>query len=208
MSDDGPDILPDLGTDFLQERTIERPITITARQHSRQRTILTRAMLKQERLEELLPRKPTPGWSHHLVSNGHYDFWTWIPVLTRMIRTADEFYGATWTLNVPSLKGLFDLFDRGQIRQASLVLGLDLKRRKPDVYGFMATGMMERRQRFCCLPIHAKVTLLANHQSQDFLVVEGSANFTGNPQIEQYCVTNDRGLFDFHRQWIEEVLTT
>lgn len=38
------------------------------------------------------------------------------------------------------------------------------------------------------------------------VTVEGSANLTSHPRLEQHIVTNDRGLYDFHRTWMEEIL--
>jgi hypothetical protein len=52
------------------------------------------------------------------------------------------------------------------------------------------------------------VVLLANQAQGHFLTVEGSGNFTANPQHEQETITNDRGLWEFHQQWFEEMLST
>ena len=38
------------------------------------------------------------------------------------------------------------------------------------------------------------------------LTVEGSANFTENGNIENFVYTNDRNLFEFHKQWVSEIL--
>jgi len=35
--------------------------------------------------------------------------------------------------------------------------------------------------------------------------MEGSANFTSNPRLENYIIVNDRALWDFHREWMEGV---
>ena len=40
----------------------------------------------------------------------------------------------------------------------------------------------------------------------DYIVMEGSANWTANPRLEQFTVTNSRPLYDFHREWMEEML--
>jgi hypothetical protein len=38
-------------------------------------------------------------------------------------------------------------------------------------------------------------------------IIEGSANFTANPRIEQFILSNHVGLFHFHRSWMDKILT-
>lgn len=37
------------------------------------------------------------------------------------------------------------------------------------------------------------------------ICVEGSANFTANPRIEQFTISNDTALANFHKKWIENI---
>ena len=209
----GPDdALDDLdhgiGTlDFLDDREVETVKTITPRivRADLKREAVT--MMKREQLQDILKALPAPGTAYHLISNGKYDFWTWIPVLLGMMGHADEFYGSTWTLNRQACTDLLALFDQAKIRKISMLTGLYFKRRETAVYAKLMLGLTERRQRYICLENHAKVTLLANHQTGDYLTIEGSANYTANPRIEQYVVCNDRTVYDFHKAWMEEVLT-
>jgi len=193
--------------DFLEAEEVETARTITPRMVRADLKRRAIAMMKQEHLKDILPRVPRPGEAFHLISNGKYDFWTWIPVLLETLGHADEFYGSTWTLNRQNCQELLTLFDQGKIRSIGFLTGVYFKRREAAVYALLMTGLTERRQRYCCLENHAKVTLLANHQRGDYLTVEGSANYTANPRIEQYCLTNDRTVFDFHKTWMEEILT-
>ena len=53
-----------------------------------------------------------------------------------------------------------------------------------------------------------KVLLLANAAADAYLTVEGSANLNSNPRLEQYILTNDRGLHDWHRAWMDGIYTS
>ena len=208
MTDQDLDLNPDagLGLDFLDQRDVETTREITPRMLRADLKRQAIAMMKQEHLRDIMPRKPEPGQAYHLISNGKYDFWTWIPVLLEEIGYADEFYGSTWTMNRQNCQELLRLFDQARIRKIGFLTGLYFKRRETAVYALLMTGLTERRQRYVCLENHAKVTLLANHKTGDYLTVEGSANYTANPRIEQYCITNDRTVYDFHKAWMEEIL--
>ena len=197
----------DLDLSFLDEGPqVETRAEITPRmvRADLKREVLT--MTKREALGDLMKAKPPIGSATHAISNGRYDFWTWVPTLLDFIGHADEFYGATWTLNRENCKDMFRLYDEGRIKTIGFLTGTYFKRREAAVYATLMTGIQDRGQRYVCLENHAKVVLMANHASGDYLVVEGSANFTANPRIEQYCIVNDRVVYDFHKAWIEEAL--
>ena len=66
-------------------------------------------------------------------------------------------------------------------------------------------GLRDRGQRFVTWENHAKVILLNNVAADAWYVVEGSANWTANPRTEQNILINDRGTWEFHAGWLEEM---
>lgn len=161
---------------------------------------------KRQELAAVMPELPAPGDCYHIVSNGKFDYWTWIPVMVRYMGRADQYYGSTWTMNRRNAVAMLDMIDRGLIVEAGVVTGLYFKRREPAVYATLLQGLRRRGMRFACLENHAKVTLLANYERGDYIVIEGSANYTANPRIEQNIILNDEAVYRFHRDWLEEVL--
>src|SRR5664279_780356 len=68
------------------------------------------AALKQEVVKDFLTGIPEPGETWHIVSNGKYDYWTFVPVILDLLtEPAREFYGSTWTMNRGNVKELLDL---------------------------------------------------------------------------------------------------
>ena len=157
--------------------------------------------LQLKKLNEILPAIPAAGESWHVVSDGTFDFWKFVPHLVGLIDSADEFYGSTWTIARPNVIELLELFDSGRVRKISMLTGLYFKRRETAVYATLLSGLLQRGQRYRAFKNHAKIILLAG--SGQSLVVEGSAKFTANPRLEQFVITNDRPLYDFHRSWME-----
>ena len=51
---------------------------------------------------------------------------------------------------------------------------------------------------------HTKIILLRT--AKTFIVIEGSANFTANPRLENYTLSSDETLYNFHREWMEHML--
>lgn len=192
--------------DPLADEESVSQVEITARTLKSDLKHRTLNAMKRQFLADLMPAPPAPGECWHVISNGRFDYWTWIPVMLGYIGRADEFYGSTWVLNRGNVLELFELIDSGLIVKTSVLSGLFTKRREGAVYATLLQGMRRRGQRFVCSENHAKVTLLANFDAGTYLTIEGSANYTANPRIEQNVLVNDEAIYRFHRDWMEEVL--
>ncbi len=117
----------------------------------------------------------------------------------------DEAYLTTWTMNRQNVQDLFDLYDEKRIRKVSLITGVYFKSRETAVYSMLMEYVQARQQQYLTCRMHAKIMLLANFERDIFLCLEGSANFTANPRIEQAVITNSLKLYNFHKNWQEEL---
>lgn len=162
--------------------------------------------MRQEHLQEILLRKPSQNSSMHIISNGGFSFFTFVPVLLKFIGHADEFYGSSWTMNRSACTEMLHLFDQGKLKNLNVLTGIYFKRRESSVYAQLLNGIIDRKQKYKCFENHTKIVLMCNYNSNDYLVCEGSANFTSNPRAEQYIVTNSKVLYDFHKKWMDKIL--
>ena len=207
---DGTDQLPGTGPEDLswmfEQGEVETAENIeTTIIHKRKPHRKNFAALKQEVVKDFLTGLPESGETWHIVSNGKYDFWTFVPVILDLLRDpAQEFYGSTWTMNRNNARELLELFDQARIEKIAIFTGVYFKRRETAVYATLTEGLFARKQRYVAFQNHAKVILIKTEKAA--IVIEGSANFTANPRLEQYCLSNDQGLYDFHRAWMEEML--
>ena len=161
---------------------------------------------QKQQLAEVIPQPPAPGESIHVVSTAKYDFWTFVPQIIDWIGRTEILYCSTWTLSRPNAVELFALADAGKIGEIAFLTGLYFKRRETAVYAMLLNGIRARGGRYRAFRNHAKVLLAGNPARDAWLTVEGSANLTGNPRLEQYIFTNDRPLYEFHKGWMEECL--
>lgn len=196
---------PDLDFDFLPfERALEgRELPAGRRMIRNPKKRELKKALRLECAAEIMPELPGPGTTVHIVGNGKYDFFDWIPHLTSLIHTPAEFWGSTWTMNRGNALELLALFDAGRLTSITLLTGLYFKRRESAVYATILEGLAERGQRYLAFKNHTKLILL-RAPGYD-LTVEGSANYTSNPRLEQYAITNDPDLLAFHLEWINEL---
>lgn len=77
--------------------------------------------------------------------------------------------------------------------------------REAKVYSFFLNELLSRSQKFTSNKNHAKVTLC--QIDKNYIVIEGSANFTSNPRIEQFVISNSIELYNFHKEWMNKILT-
>jgi len=159
--------------------------------------------LHSESLASLFPTLPDHGTSCHVVNNGKSDFWALVPHLLTLTGPA-YLWASTWILNRNNALELLDLLDTGKLLSTVLLSGTYFKNREPAVYAVVAEGFLLRHQRFLAFQNHAKIICLINDTAA--IVVEGSANFTANPRLEQYVLTHDRSLAEFHKSWMEEMI--
>jgi hypothetical protein len=188
-----------------EDRQLEKADRIAAR------TLLRRAVKREYKFESkiesaaelaFMPRK---GETIHVISSGYFDHWSLIPVYCGLLGGQGlTFYGTTWTMNRENALDLIRLYDQGIVSTISMFTGTYFKRRSTAVYSVLVNGLMSRKGcAFTAFKNHTKITLLDN--GDDTIIIEGSANYTENQNAENYTVSNDRSLFDFHRQWMDEI---
>lgn len=186
-------------SDTLECATIaEKPGSIKRR--------LKREIFNKDRkkvMSEIVERLPEPGESFHIITNGKFDFYDVIPRVLELGKMhGAKVSAATWCCNRRCALNLLDLIKTGKIAQMELIVGLYLKRREQAVFSTLANGFIEYGQKLLATECHAKVITIEHEK--DRFSIESSANWTSNPRIEQFAIINDRGLHDFHREWIGE----
>ncbi len=210
LPDDPADFLADdlLGTGEGSDLTLETRFIPNARAHRAELRRRFARVQEQEGLLDVITRPPAPGEQIHVISGSRFDFWTWCPAMITWLGTTRDVYITTWIVSRNIVTELFEVWDGGKITgRVNVITGLYFKRRETAVYAQLLTGLRKRGGRYRAHPNHAKILLLNNPEQNAWLVVEGSANFTANPQMEQSVITNDRALYEFHRGWMEEVYT-
>lgn len=161
---------------------------------------------QKDKLADVLPL-PNRGESLHMMSNGTFDFFTIASILIDVLGGITEhLYASTWTINQATIADLFDYVDIGKIEHLHILTDRSYKRRKPSDYAQLVAGIRERNQRFIASKNHSKVVLLNN--GDNYISIEGSASFTTNPRLEQHVISNDKELWLFHQNWMNELFSS
>jgi len=176
---------------------------------AKQKSLITRGynreLLRQSKMDtvaEVFKTLPKIGDQVHLITNGKYDLFNLIHHFVEKMGVCNEIYLSTWIFTKQYSKILIKLFDEGKIKSIGVVTGLYYKHRDVAGFNFLTKSLYERGQKYHAFKNHAKLTIL--NDGENYYTIEGSANLTNNPRTEQLVITNDKDLYLFNKEWIDE----
>ena len=161
---------------------------------------------RQENCRAILTELPEPGEEIHVLGCNKFDAWDWIPRVIELIGgQADELYLNTWIISTHHTRELVDLIKTGRTGPATIITGLLYKGKEPAGYALLVEELAKRGGRYLAVKSHAKVTLIRHEKSNHWITIETSANCSTNEKVEQTTIFNDRDLYQWYRDWFEDV---
>lgn len=154
-----------------------------------------------------LPRLPVQGESYHAIISGRYALWDLVPAILEKIapQTIDELHVATLSFSKANAAEIIQLLDGGRVKKMGLLVSHYFKGTNRDIYDSLVPHMIERGQKVMAMRTHAKVILIRTSEGQKY-TIESSANARSCKNVEQFCMTHDGDLYEFHRNWIDELI--
>lgn len=157
---------------------------------------------REECLSNILPDIEI-GESLHILSNENFGSIEMLSVLTGRLKVK-EIMITTWSFNEEFIELITRLLDKGV--KIQFCCDKSIKGRKAHLYAQVAHLRLKYRELFNLIlhdGVHAKVTILDAGESK--IVIECSANYSKNVKIEQFCITNDEELYNFHKSWQKKI---
>ena len=162
---------------------------------------ITRRLRSEAVLADLLPPLPAANTAYHCISHGDVDSLSYLAHLVKSAKF-DAVLISTWCMAMPDVDLVLHWIATGQVGRADFYGGEILPGSYPD-----ETDKLDRAQaegRPVSLTIarnHAKIMLAHNTEDDLYIAIESSANVNTNPRIEQTCITRDRELWEFYREF-------
>ena len=173
------------------------------RHESKQRKREFRNLLSIDNATKHLDHLPALGCSIHGIMRGNFSYCDMIPAVLRLAAPATLVYVAITTLGFSrrATSTVLSLIDAGQVDRVDFVCADFFEKADAEVCQDMRASLTARGSRFVAARCHAKILLFETTAGQWF-TSESFANILACRSIEQFCLTNDRELFEFHRDWI------
>ena len=156
---------------------------------------------------ELIRKLPAEGESLHFVIDGRFHPCDLIPVTRRLSdpATIDRLDITTLSYNLTNVQSLCEGLDKGKIGTVLLVPSRYFSEVEKPLFAHTQTELEKRGSRVVPGYVHTKLILMEMSDGRCF-TIEGSGNLRSCKSIEQFVMSCDRSLLEFHRGWIETYL--
>jgi hypothetical protein len=158
---------------------------------------------------KLVKPLPDEGETIHALMGGDFHAWDLIPAIHGLLSCPiSELYITTLGFNHSNNQHLCDMIDAGQVQTAYVLCSEYFRDADRDVYNAAEKRLAERGSMLKAVRNHSKIIAI---RPADRLpgwgwraryTVESSANLRSCNNLEQFTLTNDAALFEFHTKWI------
>lgn len=152
-------------------------------------------------IKQLLGRLPVPGEIMFLWTLNSFNAFTFIVYTIKHCGPIDELIFSTYSLNERIFSSLMKWFEKGEIKEITLLISDSIRSRVPKIYDLLRSQSARGKIRVIYAWNHSKMILM--RVGSDRFVVEGSGNFSENALYEQYVYMNDERVYDFRKECIE-----
>ena len=132
-----------------------------------------------------------------------FNAFTFIPFCIAKFGVIDELYISTYTVSKKIADSLALEMDKSNIKKINLFVADSLKFRMPKVVEHLETLRLTRDININYTWNHSKICCVKC--ADNYLVLEGSGNFSENAQYEQYLLINSKNVYEFRKSNISMV---
>jgi len=181
----------------------EAPTRFEAKAKRRELINLLRVKNAAKHLDHL----PGPGCAIHAIMKGNYSYADMIPAVLKLSdpHKIEHLAATTLGFSQKAILQLLDMIDAGNVRTLDFICADFFEKADPEICQFARSELDRRGSRFASARCHAKIMLIGMDDGTRY-TSESSANIRSCRSIEQFALTNDPDLYEFHREWINEIM--
>jgi hypothetical protein len=155
---------------------------------------------------DVLTVLPGPGETLHALMTGRYDLMHTVAALIGKIGRCTDVRIATLSYNGKNLAEMVALLDAGAVGRMTLLCSAFFRDHNRELWAETLEQFRARGQRAAAARSHCKVVCLACTDGRRHSL-EGSANLRTNSNREQFALTHDAAVHDWHAGWIDELVS-
>lgn len=152
---------------------------------------------------------PAKGEEFLICTEKSFNAYALVRLLLETGDVIDELHLAIYRISLPVVEAITGLLDSGKIRKATFIISSFFRdTKRPEAWALMLCDYCKEHPdttTFAYLHNHSKV--MCARRGDDHYYFEGSGNMSDNARIEQYRYGNDKGIYDFHCGWMEDVIS-
>ena len=163
---------------------------------------LYRRAYSETQLLDVVDFRYEEGHSYHFITGGDVDSLSFLKTVLRQ-QDLDYLLFSTWCMAAEDIRQIDEWISEGRIRRMDAYVG-EIFPTTYKVEWAMLKDMMQRHGcgRLVAFRNHSKI--FAGYGRFPF-VIESSANINTNPRTENACITIDKGLFEFMKEYFDGI---
>lgn len=147
---------------------------------------------------------PGPDEVTFLWTMKSFNAFTFIPYCIEKFGFINEIYISSYTISKRIADAIIKLVQSGKVGFVHIFVSDSLKFRMPAVVNHLDTVLpSEQRIKVSYAWNHSKITCV--RAGENYLVLEGSGNWSENAQYEQYVLSNSKKVYEFRKENIYPV---
>lgn len=168
-----------------------------------------RKLIKPKNADQIIELLPEPGDLVHAITCGDFVMGDCLGRFCDLRGCPSRLTISTLSLSVKNAEMFSRILEKNPSLEFELLLSHYFQSTNGDVFTAVERLISEKfpdRARVGVNRSHAKIFLFDYKDDRRNWVIESSANLRSSNNMEQMTISNDRGLLDFHREWICEML--
>jgi hypothetical protein len=166
---------------------------------------LYRRAFSETQLLDVTPHEFKDGQSYHFITGGDVDSLSYLKIVLRQ-QNLEYLLFSTWCMAAEDILQIDEWIKAGKIKKLDAYVGEIF----PGTYRIeyeMLKSLFEKYEcgRIAVFRNHSKV--YAGYGDKFYFGIETSANINTNPRTENGCITVDKGIYDFYRQYFDGIIS-
>jgi len=141
-----------------------------------------------------------------IITNGESNAGSFMEYYLEKFHVIDELCISTWIINRYYIKWIIDNYDKGLIKNVIFVISNRMNQ-LPNTKGnfnYLKTEFT-KREKITLIIANSHAKTLSFQANDFFLTIDGSANWTENPRLENYSITRSKEKHDFRKLWMSDI---
>jgi hypothetical protein len=164
---------------------------------------LYRRAFSETKLLDVTPKEMKYGQSFHFITGGDVDSLSFLKIILRQ-QNLDYLLFSTWCMAAEDVLQFDEWLENGKIKKLDCYFGEIF----PNSYKIefeMIKNIIKKHNcgRIAVFRNHSKI--YAGYGNKFYFGIETSANINTNPRTENGCITIDKGLFNFYKNFFDKI---
>lgn len=161
-----------------------------------------RRAFSETQLLDIMPLDMKDGESYHCITGGDVDSLSFLKIVLRQ-QNLEYLLFSTWCMASEDIHQFEDWLASGKIKKIDAYVGEIFPGNYKQEYKLLVPLIEKYGGRVAVFRNHSKI--YAGYGDKFYFGIQSSANINTNPRTENGCITIDKGLFEFYKEYFDGI---